>query len=359
MRKYLFGFLLIVSSFVVWATYTNIHTSKHPPALSKREFDTSIGIHRLGRRFVLHRGTDKRLHQRARQLIDLRSRDWEQGIRSKIPRIIHQVWPHTYAMPDELLRSVKTVINSHKEYTYMLWRPEDFGELIEHVFGDNWRELPANTIRDLVAATVLWRFGGVIFDPEVECLQNMDHLFQLGDFIVGLEPPLPQRVSQRRLMLSPSVLAATAGHTLTKDWLMEMISRLKTPGLTPCHFNSWISQETLTNTLVEQGLSSGRPLIVGPTFFVPLSPKNISNFVKNIEGTKKTPLSQRILSLFGFSSKPFSSITQETVCIHMAGGRCTVDEKTQLSANTQMKNTQKEKSTLVTKQKETPSTPTA
>jgi len=310
-------FFLCLIALIWWFGFA--HKDEIPVALSKRAFDSALGIRTLGRRFVLHRKCDRVLYKTARKCIDHRLQAWKSHEKSNIPKVIHQIWPFNEPIPDALARAAMTTKTHHGDFVYTLWTPSMFEESLSSLVGAVWKELSPQVIRDLAAATILWQHGGIVVDLETECVQTLAPLLELGNCIIGFEPPLERRSYQRRLVLSPSLIAAEAMHPLIQSWLTEMVGRIQ-KGTKQQRNHLWICQDSLSAVASQQKVDN--ILFVSPTYFCPIAPNHIHSFTQNLDGIKKSPLLRRILqALYIVDAPPFSQISRETCGVHMSGGR--------------------------------------
>jgi len=319
MKKIFLLFALVIIA-LWWFGFANSNTP--PVALSKRIFANSLRIRTLGKRFMLHRKGDRLLYATARKLIDHRLRAWKKNSLSSIPKTIHQIWPYDAPIPDHLALSTMMTKNNHTNFSYTLWTPQMYEEPLTCLLGEEWKTLPPQIIRDLAAATILWRYGGVVVDVETACVQTLSSVLSLGDCIIGFEPPLKNRSYQRRLVLSPSVIAAAPTHPLIQSWLTEMIGRIKGGTKQQKEKYPWICQDSLNFVATRPRQNLKNTLFVGPTYFCPVCPSHIHKFKQKLDGIRKFHHVRRILhALHIIDIPPFTQIARETLGVHMSGGR--------------------------------------
>ena len=294
---------------------------RSPPALSRAAFDHSIGIDSLGSKFILHESLDRKIRTKARELISQRKAEAAAGISSSIPRIIHQIWTSTSSLPDQFAAAARLLKQQHPDFTYILWSPKEYEPILEELIGPSYSLLPLPVVRDLAAAAVLWKQGGLVVDLEAECVQPATPLLSLGDCLVGFDPPRAKPRHGRRLLLSPAVMASTPSHPLMMAYLAEMVRRVKEGESSGDYKTEWITQDALTS-VASQSLQAGRVLFVGPTYFCPVNRDHIDHFRSILEGEKKRSMVKKVLhSLHMLSIPPYSDIARETVFVHMEGGR--------------------------------------
>lgn len=322
MRKLLILFLpILILCGLCWLIRSQDH-SLHSQALSRNAFDKSLSIKELGRKFILHRSKDRQMRTVARQLILQRKSEGRSNNQSSIPHIIHQIWTSNTPLPDHLARASKMVQQQHPGFRYILWRPQDFTPLLQSELGDYASSLPPEVIRDTVASIVLLQYGGIVVDLEAECVHPITSLLPLGDCLIGFEPPLGKPKGRRRLFLSSSVLAAAPAHPLIKSYLKEMLARARTSTKKSTVDPHWITQDALTSVVSQLSPDQGRPLLLSPSYFCPVSPRHIRHLKKILNCEVRRGTVQKLLKTLRLSSAPlYSDISRETIFVHMTGGR--------------------------------------
>ena len=311
---------VVLLSFFAWYSLRT-DPLRSPPALSKAAFDRSIGLDRLGSKFVLHRARDRKVRKKARELISQRKSEFSVGKESSIPHTIHQVWTSRDPLPDQLAAAARLLKQQHPDFTYILWGPQEYEPILQELVGSSFNSLPPSVQRDVVTAAVLWQQGGLAVDLQAECVQPAKALLSFGDCLLGFDPPRAKAAHGRHLLLSPSVMAATPHHPLIMAYLTEMIRRVK-EGTQNGEYNiEWITLDALT-TVASRSSQTDRALFFGPTYFCPVNRNHIRHFREILEGEKKRSMVKKILhSLHIVSIPPFSDIARETVFVHMEGGR--------------------------------------
>lgn len=291
-------------------------------ALSRHAFDDSLGVQELGSAFVLHRHKDKQIRNLARQLIEMRKREYLQGTAASIPQIIHQIWTSDAPLPDHLARASRMLQQQHPKFRYILWRPCDFSPLLKNSLGPLATSLPPEVLRDVVASVVLLQFGGIVVDLEAECVHPITPLLSLGDCLIGFEPPLAKTKGHRRLFLSSAVIAAAPAHPLIKSYLGELSRRVQLSIVGKKIDPHWITQDALTTVASQISPGQGRTLLLGPYYFCPVSPDHIRHLKKLLDCEVRRNVFQKILKTLHLSSTPlYSELKRETIFVHMSGGR--------------------------------------
>ncbi|MGR3319148.1 MAG: glycosyltransferase family 32 protein [Candidatus Anammoxibacter sp.] len=107
---------------------------------------------------------------------------------SRIPRIIHQVWPGNDAIPEKLQRYQEKVKELHPEWEYHLWK--DFDELgvDDNVIrklvnaSDNYAHKS-----DIIRVAALRKYGGIYLDLDVLVYRPLDNFIRHFDFFSTLQ----------------------------------------------------------------------------------------------------------------------------------------------------------------------------
>jgi inositol phosphorylceramide mannosyltransferase catalytic subunit len=132
-----------------------------------------------------------------------------------IPRIIHQIWVGPDPLPREFEPYVKSWKRHHPDWEHRLWTEDNLPE--DPIRPEVRERLRAPTERsDILRLELLYRYGGVYADTDLECRRPVDEL--LGD-----EPFVgtffkPDRVTN-------TFLASVPNHPLLERALREIRPR--------------------------------------------------------------------------------------------------------------------------------------
>lgn len=133
-----------------------------------------------------------------------------------IPRILHRIWlddPDDPGMPGEFAEYGARWRELHPDWHWLEWRSHEYlpplhneteFQLAREIIPHDWRRFQS----DLLRLELLWRFGGVYVDCDVEPLRTIDHLRDHPAF-AGWSPnrgPTGQRI------ITQAVLGAHAGN---------------------------------------------------------------------------------------------------------------------------------------------------
>jgi mannosyltransferase OCH1-like enzyme len=115
--------------------------------------------------------------------------------------VIHRIWLGSKPMPDRFDAYAESWRRAHEGWEQHLWTDDDIGTLeVRHLLE---RARNHGERADLVRYEVLWRFGGVYVDVDVECLRPID------DLVAGLEAFAGY---ERSDLIGNAVLGAAPGH---------------------------------------------------------------------------------------------------------------------------------------------------
>ena len=109
----------------------------------------------------------------------------------KIPKIIHQTWK-TAEIPRKLTKWVKSWLKKNPDYEYWLWTDKSARQLIaeRHPFLLNAYDNYPEGIRraDALRYVILYEFGGVYADMDMESLKNLDPMLRKYSCFLPQEP---------------------------------------------------------------------------------------------------------------------------------------------------------------------------
>jgi len=126
-------------------------------------------------------------------------------------KIIHQTWK-TKNIPAKYAQFAETVKRNNPDYEYRLWTDHDNRRLIEDLypwFLSTYDSYAHGIERvDAVRYFILYTYGGVYIDLDMECLKPIDSLFREGELFFSLEAgPLI-----RNQVVSNAFMAANKGN---------------------------------------------------------------------------------------------------------------------------------------------------
>lgn len=143
--------------------------------------------------------------------------------KSRIPKIIHQIWVGPLPFPERCKEFQKTWINHHPNWIYILWTNdlvERFGlkNKVQYDATQNYGEKA-----DIARYEILDKFGGLYIDTDFECLKAFDVLNHCCDFYAGISP-------ESSLEVYNGLIGTIPGHPIIKSCIEE-ISKHSTQNL--------------------------------------------------------------------------------------------------------------------------------
>ncbi len=150
-----------------------------------------------------------------------------------IPRIIHQIW-NTDAVPDKFKAFRESCFKHHPDWQYRLWTAEDQRVFLKQYYPWFLPLFDAYTVpikrADVVRYFLLWHYGGVYADLDMEFLKPIDSLLAGKKLILGKEPDahlLTDAYKELSLdfLLCNAVMASVPGHSFWGMVVEEVIAR--------------------------------------------------------------------------------------------------------------------------------------
>ena len=170
-----------------------------------------------------------------------------------IPHVIHRVWLGDQEMPEEFVEWGESWQQHHPEWEMKLWTDDNLPELR---FPDalercrNWGEAS-----DVLRSELLFKFGGVYVDTDVECRRSIEEL--IADAKVFAAWVRPGRIGS-------AVLGAEPEHPAIERLLTEMKDRV-----------GQMDQIEATVGLLTEVLSEADDVtLFGPETFYPYHPRH-------------------------------------------------------------------------------------
>lgn len=112
--------------------------------------------------------------------------DFNYQIEPRIPKIIHQIWLGS-TLPQQYRVWQQTWIHYHPDWTYILWTDADIEKLplVNRKLYDICKSYGAKA--DIARYEILYQFGGLYVDCDVECLQPCDIFNHCCDFYASCD----------------------------------------------------------------------------------------------------------------------------------------------------------------------------
>lgn len=153
----------------------------------------------------------------------------QQNRAAKIPMVIHQIWLGS-PFPNKYKRWQEQIKQLHPEWEYKLWTDKDVAEFAminKKIYrkASNWGEKS-----DILRYEILYRYGGVYLDCDVQCFAKLDELHKAYHFYAGFEP-FWAGSETRCLSVGNAIIAAAPKHPIMKRCIknIKKFSRLHFP----------------------------------------------------------------------------------------------------------------------------------
>lgn len=192
-----------------------------------------------------------------------------------IPKIVHYCWFGRHPLPEEALRCIASWKKYLPGYEIREWNEENFDIGSIPYTQEAYEEKKYAFVSDYARFWILYRYGGIYFDTDVEVVRPLDPILSAGAFM-GCE--LGGTVRQTGVAVAPGLGIATAPGTPVYRELLDLYREL--------HFRKADGSLDLTTVvkyttdiLKKHGLKNepgiqriGDITIYPPEYFCPKSP---------------------------------------------------------------------------------------
>ena len=132
----------------------------------------------------------------------------ETWMSDSVPLIIHQIAPKEKEKWHHLWHPCQeTWLEKFPEFSYRIWHDEDIDNLIADRFPKFlpiYKSYPKNIHRfDIVRYFILYEYGGIYADMDMECVNNFFNLLPVGKVSIA-ESAIPGELYQNALMAAPA-----------------------------------------------------------------------------------------------------------------------------------------------------------
>ena len=168
-----------------------------------------------------------------------------------IPKVIHYCWFGRKPLPKSALKCINSWRKFFPDYEIKEWNEDNFDVNIIPYTAEAYKAKKYAFVSDYARFWILYRYGGLYFDTDVEVIKSMDDIIERGAFM-GIEVE-PQNNTMP--IVAPGLgLGATSG---------LLIYKLVLDYYKPLHFvnsdgsyNYYGIVPITTNLLIKQGLNS-------------------------------------------------------------------------------------------------------
>ena len=157
---------------------------------------------------------------------------WHQSI----PHILHQTWK-SHEIPEVTASWVTSWMKVHPRWEYWFWTDDDIKELFVmyfYFYYSLYMHYPWSIQRaDIMRYFILWLYGGIYADLDMECLRPLNHLLSTYSCIIAREPEEIAYVQHMRNMsiASNAFMACRPHHPFMKFIVNNLYSRITMNGL--------------------------------------------------------------------------------------------------------------------------------
>lgn len=127
-----------------------------------------------------------------------------------IPKIIHYCWFGPKPMSDLEQKCIASWKTFFPDYTFMFWNEKTFDIMITPFSRQAYELKKYAFVSDYVRTKVLYEYGGIYFDTDVEVLSSFDVVLEEGRNFLGFET---------RAHLGTAVMAFESHHPVMKEFL--------------------------------------------------------------------------------------------------------------------------------------------
>lgn len=150
----------------------------------------------------------------------------DRGGTIEIPRIIHQTWK-TSDIPEEWEAYQQTWKTHHSRWAYRLWTDEDYLPFVREHFPEFLQTFVDYSYQiqrvDAIRYLILFKYGGVYADMDMECLRPVDELLANRAFVIAREPSVHAEWRGVETLLCNAFMASIPKH----PFLAAIIDELK------------------------------------------------------------------------------------------------------------------------------------
>ena len=166
-----------------------------------------------------------------------------------IPRIIHYCWFGHNPLPEFAQKCIESWKKYLPEYEIKEWNEDNFDVNIIQYTSEAYKEKKYAFVSDYARYWILYKYGGLYFDTDVEVIKPMDDIVGKGPFM-GCE----HRAGRGRgIRVAPGLALGASKHMKIYEELIEMYSALHFVN-EDGSYNQLNIVDRTTNLLREHGL---------------------------------------------------------------------------------------------------------
>lgn len=207
---------------------------------------------------------------------------------NKIPKIIHYCWFGGKPLPELAKKCIKSWEKYLPDYEIRRWDESNFDVNQIKYIKEAYEAKKYAFVSDYARFKILYDFGGLYFDTDVEVIKPMDHILQEGSFM-GMESNLNNGSETSNVVVAPGLgLGVIPGHDLYKEILdFYGIQSFKNEDGT---LNTTTVVYHTTNILKKHGLKNIQEIqkVAGITIYTPEYFCPLDYWTKTMNITDKT-----------------------------------------------------------------------
>lgn len=203
-----------------------------------------------------------------------------------IPKIIHYCWFGHNPLPELAQKCISSWVNYFPEYEIKEWNEDNFDVNIIPYTAEAFKCKKYAFVSDYARFWILYHYGGLYFDTDVEVLKPMDDIITKGNFL-GIEKQLSFVGQARKHRCNPGLgMGCVPGEVFVFD-ILEMYKSM--------HFlskNGEMNQVTIveytSDLLYKKGLKNidgiqyvSNFYVYPDEYFCPLSMDGVLNITNN------------------------------------------------------------------------------
>lgn len=166
-----------------------------------------------------------------------------------IPKVIHYCWFGRNPLPKLALKCIASWRRFFPDYEIKEWNEDNFDVNIIPYTRDAYAAKKYAFVSDYARFWILYHFGGIYFDTDVEVIRPMDDIIERGPFM-GIECGIDDG---KKLSVAPGLgLSAEVGHPIYKQ-ILDHFFKLAF-WLPDGDINSYTMIPLVTESLKEKGL---------------------------------------------------------------------------------------------------------
>lgn len=142
-----------------------------------------------------------------------------------IPKIIHYCWFGGNPLPPMAKKCIESWKKYLPDYEIKQWDESNFDVNSIPYTQEAYREKKFAFVSDYARFWILYKYGGIYFDTDVEAIRNLDDIITAGPFM-GCQNKYNPNGTALSLAVAPGLgLATYAGHPIYKE-LLELYSKI-------------------------------------------------------------------------------------------------------------------------------------